>query len=126
MNRRFGHQALLLAISLLLFSCNHSKSIQTDLYFGLSKPDGEVSAEEWTDFREKVLNKTFEGFSEIDCNGHWTGKNGNSVSEKSKLIVIIHPDKEGIDKKVDSVISIYKRRFEQESVLRVDKVVEIK
>jgi len=92
-------------------------SIITDLYFGKNTPDGPVSDIEWENFKDSVLSKSFSGLTEIDASGFWTGQDGIMVSENTSIIRIVTANTSYEINKIDSIITLYKDKFAQESVL---------
>ena len=99
---------------------------ETQLYFGLSKPKGgTVSAREWEAFVAEEITPRFpEGFSVIDGAGFWRdGATQKTISEKSKVVVRLHPRSNVADTAIGEIIAAYKTKFEQEAVLRVERPV---
>lgn len=96
--------------------------IQTTLWFGLSKPQGgTVSSLDWMNFIDTEVTPRFkQGLSVYDAKGQWLGGNGQLVRENSKALLLIH----GIDAQsnadIEELRTLYKKRFSQESVMRVD------
>ena len=100
--------------------------IETQLFFGLSKPKGGVvSAREWDAFVTTEISPRFaEGFSVVDSAGFWRdGATQKTISEKSKVVVRMHPATDEADRAILAIVDAYKKRFQQEAVLRVDRVV---
>jgi len=83
------------------------------LYFGTAKPDGSVVSEsDWQQFLRDAVTTRFAGFTHWEAHGSWKG-----VGEETHVLVIIHPA--GQEAAIQQVIDEYKKRFAQESVLRV-------
>ena len=100
--------------------------IETQLFLGLSKPGGgQVSAAQFDAFvKAEVVPRFPEGFSVLDGKGFWLdGGTKRTISERSKVIVRLHPPDEAADAAIDAIAGAYKTRFAQEAVLRVDKAV---
>jgi hypothetical protein len=100
--------------------------VETQLFFGLSKPKGgAVSAREWQGFVASEITPRFpEGFSVIDGAGYWRdGATQRTISEKSKVVVRLHPPSQEADAAIGVIVEAYKTKFEQEAVLRVDRPV---
>jgi len=99
---------------------SHLKSMQeADLYFGRDIGGAAaVSEEDWQRFVEAEIAPRFpNGFTVEDASGQWRGKDGETVREGSKHLIIVlagAPDEEG---KLEAVRDAYKRRFRQESVI---------
>lgn len=100
--------------------------VETQLYFGMNKPKGgTVSGREWQAFVVREVTPRFpEGFSVIDGAGFWRDEaTQKTISEKSKVIVRLHPPSAGADRAIGAIVDAYKTKFEQDAVLRVDRPV---
>jgi hypothetical protein len=100
--------------------------VETQLFFGLSKPKGgTVSGRDWEAFVAREVSPRFsEGFSVIDGAGFWRdGASQKTISEKSKVVVRLHPASAEADQAIGAIVDAYKVTFEQEAVLRVDRPV---
>ena len=88
--------------------------IRTTLYFGLTRPTGAVSELEWQLFlRDEVTKRFPEGLTVWEAEGVW-----RSIDhERSKVLILVHPDTSEARQAVQEVIGNYRRSFEQESVL---------
>lgn len=98
--------------------------VETQLFFGLTKPDGAtLSAAQWDAFvRKEVVPRLPEGFTVLGGAGYWlNGQTKRTISEHSKVIVRLHGPDAAADDAIDAIAEAYKKRFAQESVLRVDK-----
>ncbi|MFJ5440275.1 DUF3574 domain-containing protein [Pectobacterium brasiliense] len=99
------------------------KQVQTTLYFGLNRPAGPVISEaEWKAFLDGDVTPRFkEGLTVFDAKGQWLGNDGVVARENSKALMLIH----GADKErdIEALRTIYKSRFVQESVMRIDAPV---
>lgn len=92
-----------------------------ELYFGLSKPGGEMISEaEWQLFLRRVITPRFrEGITVVDAYGQYLNSGGNLIKEKSKLVILIHENSQKKNQSIEEIIASYKQTFKQESVLRV-------
>ena len=100
--------------------------VETQLFFGMSKPKGgAVGAREWDQFvRTEITPRFPEGFRVTDGAGFWRdGTTQKTISEKSKVVVRVHAATDEADRDIAAIIDAYKKRFEQEAVLRVDRPV---
>lgn len=99
--------------------------MQTTLWFGLSKPDGgTVSSIDWMNFVDNEVTPRFKaGLSVYDAKGQWLGENGKLARENSKALLLIHGIDPAINHDIEALRSLYKKRFHQESVMRVDAPV---
>jgi hypothetical protein len=91
------------------------------LYFGRAIADtGLVSDSAWTVFVRDVVTPRFPaGITSWHGEGQWRSDAGAVVHEPSVVLEIIHRPSQGVEDALRAVITEYKRRFLQESVLRV-------
>jgi hypothetical protein len=122
--------AALLAGALMLTACaplpaRHCRPGEREmagdlLYFGTAKPGGTVSPEEWSLFLRDVVTPRFpEGLTAWPAAGQWKNSNGAIDREASYVLSLVHPDGEPAEASVRAIVTEYKARFRQESVLRV-------
>lgn len=132
--------AVLLFISVFLFSgelpaqtaepartvaiAKTERFYRTELYCGRSKPNGSlVSEEDWTSFLAETVTPRFpDGFTVLKGMGQYREKSGKIISEPSEVLIFLYPGraKKESRAKIEEIRTAYIRRFEQESVLRVD------
>lgn len=95
--------------------------VRYELFMGRSNQSGEVVDDgAWTAFLEDTVTPRFpDGLTVIDGHGQWRGSDGAVQRERSKLLVILAPPGGDGDRLISEVSEEYKRRFDQESVLRV-------
>lgn len=95
------------------------------LYFGTSKPGGgTVSAAEWQAFVDDTVTPRFPaGLSVWRARGQWRTAEGPIVAEDSHLLNIVHGGSPTEWAAFSDIIGVYKRRYQQESVLRVSSRV---
>ena len=91
------------------------------LYFGRNIGDtATVSDSAWTGFVRAVLTPAFpEGATVWDAAGQWRAPNGDLVRERSFVVELVHLVTPDVEARVQHVMEDYKRRFAQESVLRL-------
>lgn len=116
-----------LFLSFAAFAADTDQIVKTELYFGLSKPDGgKVTNEEWIDFLDTAVSPAFkDGLTALDTEGRYLDKDGKIRCEHSKLLILVHPQSPEKIKAIDALITLYKTRFKQESVLRTVSPVRI-
>ena len=97
---------------------------RTELYFGTEKPDGgAVSDEEWAQFLAQEVTPRFpDGFTVLEGFGQYRDSSGRIVKEKSRCLILFYTKKEkkANNEKIDQIRIVYKQKFQQESVLRLD------
>lgn len=118
---------LILAYTIICTSCAAHKFIETDLYFGLSKPGGKIIDDTtWNHFVAVYIAKVYtQGFTQITSEGKWLDINTNQLGqEPSRIIISVNKMTKLLSLKIDSIRQDYKKIFNQQAVLRVDKKVE--
>jgi len=91
--------------------------LRTTLYFGLGRPKGTVSELEWQIFlRDEVTPRFPQGLTVWEAEGQWLSQGGIG-HERTKVLLLVHPETAGAQEAVQTVIARYRKRFEQESVL---------
>jgi hypothetical protein len=105
-------------------SCSSQKFVQTELYFGLSQNDGKIIPDSsWNTFVKEYVAKTFsQGFTILTSEGRWFDEQSKQTqAEPSHVIISINKMNRHLSQNIDSLRNAYKKLFQQESVLRVDK-----
>jgi len=100
--------------------------VRTELYFGMSmKGTGEIDQAEWERFVEFEVTPRFpDGLTVIPGSGQW--KSGQKiVRENTRVLIVMHPRDVQADKKIEEIREAYKKRFGQESVMRVDEKAKV-
>jgi hypothetical protein len=91
------------------------------LYFGRNIGDtAVVSDSSWGRFVHEVITPTFpEGATIWDAAGQWRAPDGTVVRERSFVVELLHLVTPDVEQRVQTVMNEYKRRFAQQSVLRM-------
>jgi Protein of unknown function (DUF3574) len=94
--------------------------VRETLYFGRNRPGGgSVSDVEWQRFLAEVVTPRFpDGLTVQDATGQWRGAGGAVEQERSEILTLFHPDDQAARRSVREIALEYKRRFQQEAVLR--------
>src|SRR5690349_12212529 len=111
----------------ILTACSTGKMIETQLYFGQSKPGGgSITEKEWNAFKESEIQHVFkEGSTVISVSGNWYDPVAKKlITEPTYMVICFYKRSADLSKKIDSLREQYKRSFNQQSVLRVDKKVK--
>lgn len=89
------------------------------LFFGRDTPAGEVSEAEWQAFLEEVLVPAFpDGATVLDGEGRWfDDAAGRSGAERSKLVLLLVFEPQGLEARIGQVAERYAARFQQQAVL---------
>ena len=95
--------------------------LKTEMYFGMNKGGGDsVTSAEWQAFVDTCITREFaDGFTVINARGQWRSGSSAIERENSRVLILVHPDTEDADRRLEFVREIYKQAFRQESVLRV-------
>jgi hypothetical protein len=99
------------------------------LFFGESiKGGGSISESDWQSFLTDVITPRFPlGLTVIDANGQWQGPGGAIAHEASKVVMIVYANDDSAayrSANIETIDSLYKSRFSQESVLRLRSIVQ--
>ena len=90
------------------------------IYFGRNRPDGGlVAAAEWQGFLDAVVTPRFPaGLTVVSAAGQWRGESGVVVRERAEVLTVLHGGDEASRRAVAEITGEYRRRFDQEAVLR--------
>jgi len=90
------------------------------VYFGRNRPGGgTVSDADWRRFLDEVLTPRFPyGLTVVDATGQWRGQSGKVEQERSEIVTVFHAGDVASRRAIADVAGEYKRRFQQEAVLR--------
>jgi Protein of unknown function (DUF3574) len=93
-----------------------------ELLFGMSRLGGEpINDQEWQDFVDKEVTPRFpDGLSVLQAYGQWRGQGGQISKENSRLLMIWYQPKSDSEALIEAIREAYKKRFQQESVMRID------
>jgi Protein of unknown function (DUF3574) len=96
---------------------------RTELFFGLSKPDGGVVSE--ADFQGFVDNRVTprfpDGLTLLTGGGQFKTEQGNIIKEGSKVLILLYPFSKQNSEAIEAIREDYKTQFQQQSVLRFDE-----
>jgi hypothetical protein len=92
--------------------------LRTTLYFGLAKQTGTISETHWRTFLRTEVSPRFpQGLTVWEADGQWRRADGRIGRERAKVLLLVHEDSPETRESLQSLVSTYKRSFEQESVL---------
>jgi hypothetical protein len=97
---------------------------RTELFFGTGRAGAPVSDQEFRAFTDAEITPRFpNGLTQLPGTGQYRGSSGVLVHERSIVLILLYPVGVGADDgaKIDEIRELYKRKFAQESVLRVDE-----
>ena len=90
------------------------------LYFGRNRPTGgEVADADWERFLDEVVTARFPaGLTVVEARGRWRGRSGTVESERTEVVTLLHAADSASQRAIEEIAREYKRRFDQEAVLR--------
>jgi hypothetical protein len=97
--------------------------VRSELYFGTAMPDGVVTEEQFTQFIDEHVTPRFpDGLTLLKADGQFRGEDGTVIKERSFVLVLLYPYDTFADgsQRIERIRTLYKRQFNQQSVLRVD------
>ena len=100
---------------------------RTELFFGSSRPEGEVTDAEFQQFLDGVVKPRFpDGLTLLAGVGQFRGADGVPVHERSRVLILLYPDDDRGEnsKRIEEIRAAYKSQFRQQSVLRSDRCCE--
>jgi hypothetical protein len=91
------------------------------LYFGRNSADTlAVTDSAWAVFVTDVVSPRLpDGFTFWKAEGQWRGADGRPSREPSFVLEVVHRQQAAVDSVIVAIIAEYKRRFNQDAVLRV-------
>ena len=99
-------------------------ALHVDLYFGRDTAKGEVSEADWAKFlAEEVTPRFPEGLSVVEAQGQYREPSGKLTRERTKLLVVVLFDAPAQSAKLKDIAVAYARRFDQQTVFRVERPV---
>ena len=97
---------------------------RTELFFGLSRPGGIVSEEEFKTFVDLHVTPRFpDGLTLLSGIGQFRDASNAILVEGSKLLILLYPRRDrDANAKIEQIRLDYRLAFQQQSVLRSDDV----
>jgi len=96
--------------------------LRSELFFGRLKPDGSVVTDaEWRAFvAEHVTVRFPDGFTVLDAVGQYRTRAGELQTEPTKILQIVHGPEARPRAAIQELRDVYRRLFQQESVLLIE------
>jgi hypothetical protein len=96
---------------------------RTELYFGLSRPGGVVTEEEFQTFLDAVVTPRFpDGLTVLSAKGQFReATSATPRKEDARILILLYPFSKSSNRAVEEIRESYKTRFDQQSVLRMDE-----
>ena len=98
---------------------------ETQLFLGRDSPSGEVTEAQWQKFLDEVVAPRFkDGFTVLDADGFYLPEGAaEAEGEKSKILIVLYPDRDGGGRALQEIATAYVDRFAQQAALRADRPV---
>ncbi len=97
-----------------------AQRVHAQLFFGLLGPRGPIQESEWETFLlDEVTPRFPNGLTVLQANGHWRREGEPLQREASRVLEIIYEESPKSRRLIDEIATIYKSRFQQESVMIV-------
>lgn len=99
------------------------QGVVAELFFGRNRDGAQVVGEAaWDAFLATEVTPRFpDGLTVLDAIGQWRGADGRAEREASKLLILALPGASPAEaaSRLEPLAEAYRRRFQQESVLRL-------
>jgi hypothetical protein len=95
-----------------------ARQVQARLFFGLHGATGMVSEPEWAQFLADTVTPRFpDGLTVFEASGQWRGPGSRLEREPARVVEIVHDDSPDTRRRIDQIVTIYKARHQQQSVM---------
>jgi hypothetical protein len=96
---------------------------RVELIFGARWKGGPITPNMWKRFlAEEVTPRFPDGLSTFDIKGQWRNAKGQIVKLPSRILLIWYSPAPDASAKIDAIRDAFNKRFDQESVMRIDGV----
>ncbi|WP_231758550.1 DUF3574 domain-containing protein [Microbulbifer elongatus] len=130
LSSRHGWVAVYMGFTLVLAGCTlpspmtcqpgEQAQVHDVLCFGTDRPGGRVTDEQWANFLAEVVTPHFpDGLTVLSGQGQWRSNSGEIIRESTHVLSLVHRQEPTVGPAIDTIVTTYKQRFQQESVLRV-------
>lgn len=101
--------------------------LRSELFFGLSRPDGSlVSEADWREFLSVEITPRFPaGLSVIETAGQWRDATGLIQSEPSRVLVLLHAPNAEAERRLDEIRAAWCQQQRQECVMKVSTAAKV-
>jgi hypothetical protein len=95
-----------------------AREVQARLFFGLHGSAGNVSEAEWAQFLAETVTPRFpDGLTVFQASGQWRGNGNRLEQEPARVVEIVHDDSLDTRNRLEEIVTIYKARHKQQSVM---------
>jgi hypothetical protein len=126
-SRKFPIILILLLVICASGCATQSTWSRYEMCFGLSADSGRtrISDQQWQQFRdEEIVNRFPDGFTVYPANGYWRS-GADSYYEPSRVLMVVSPESEETEKKLNAIAQAYALRFRQKAVLQMKSPVKV-
>ena len=97
---------------------------RTELFFGLSRPGGVITEQEFKNFVDARVTPRFpDGLTVLSGNGQFRDSSGTILVEGAKVLILLFPRRDAqANENIEAIRREYRHQFQQQSVLRADDV----
>jgi hypothetical protein len=105
-----------------------TEMVRTELFCGLTRPGGaDITDAEFKSFLDEIVSVRYPiGYTVLSAEGRWREQTGITRVEPTRVILILHEPTPEENLKIEQIRSMYKTRFSQEAVLRVDDIERVR
>lgn len=95
---------------------------RTELFFGLSRPGGLITDEEFQHFIDTEVTPRFpDGLTVLNGVGQFRDAAGTLLAEGAKVVLLLYPFSRERHRGIEAIRQAYLEAFQQESVPRIDE-----
>ncbi|HWP82246.1 MAG TPA: DUF3574 domain-containing protein [Bacteroidota bacterium] len=122
------HRIAFVALSVWFSACSSTGEVDgqnsvmiEQLFFGRNLHGVEVVSDSaWSIFLETIVTPRFpSGFTVWQAEGQWLASGSQLEKERSFVLMIVRPQSATLEEEIKAIIAEYKKRFQQEAVLRL-------
>jgi hypothetical protein len=97
---------------------------RTELFFGLSRPGGVITEQEFKAFVDARVTPRFpDGLTVLSGSGQFRDSSGTILVEGAKVLILLFPRRDAqANENIEAIRREYRHQFQQQSVLRADDV----
>lgn len=101
--------------------------IKTELYLGKDNSSGyEITPKQFNDFLDKVVTKYFpKGFTVYDAYGQIQESDKTITKQATWVVVLVHENTQKNENNISTVISKYRKQFQNPDVMRTISPIEV-
>ncbi len=99
--------------------------VQDQLFFGMRRGADTIPTAQWDAFLAEVVTPRFpQGLTVWTARGQWREDDGTITREPARVLLLVHRPTAADERSIEEIRAEWRRRFGQQSVLRVRGRVE--